>query len=103
MSEARDAYLKVIAAAVAGVVLGAGSWVVTTILDVKEEQRVALSQLEELERRVDFVVEHMLELHPMQRSSLALDLGYFCPLGAECRDDFDCGDCSCVGGYCDAP
>lgn len=26
---------------------------------------------------------------------------YSCPVGAECRDDFDCGSCSCVDGFCE--
>ncbi len=26
---------------------------------------------------------------------------YNCPSGAECRDDFDCGGCECVDGFCE--
>jgi hypothetical protein len=27
---------------------------------------------------------------------------YACPEeGAECRDDFDCGECFCIEGYCE--
>jgi len=71
VSEARDAYVKVVATVLGAALIGGGSWAINMINELKQTQSVVQTELNDLERRVDFLVEKLMDLHPMQRTNLA--------------------------------
>ncbi len=107
-----DTTKKILAAVIGSALIGLSTWLGGSVMDVMQEQHriqeriVALEARDgAFEKRMDLFLKQMMELHPMQRSSVALltwdeDV---CPVDADCRDDEDCGSCFCIDGFCASP
>jgi hypothetical protein len=113
-----DNALKILAAIIGALVIGVGTYVTNTLVDLARDQAVLRKELEQrrgdieneiatyqkdldhLEARIERIADKMMDLHPMQASAIAFQLSHNGQ--AECRDDFDCPeDQICLDGICE--
>jgi hypothetical protein len=113
-----DNALKVMAAIIGALVIGVGTYITNTLVDLARDQSVLRKELEQrrgdiedeietyqkdldhLEARFDRIVDKMMDLHPMQASAMAFQLSTNSQ--AQCRDDFDCPEGQiCIDETCE--
>jgi hypothetical protein len=113
-----DNALKVMAAIIGALVVGVGTYVTNTLVELARDQSVLRKELEQrrgdiegeiatyqkdldhLEARFERIVDKMMDLHPMQASAMAFQLSHNSQ--AQCRDDFDCPEGQiCIDETCE--